>query len=383
MGSSHNEETQAGQGSRELELSEERFRLLVESVVDYAIFMLSPDGFIESWNAGAERIKGYSGEEILGQHISVFYTPDATEQGRPQKLLRIAREEGRVEDTGWRVRKDGTRFWANVVITALRDAGELVGFAKVTRDMTEAHEAEAAREDALRQRREVARLEELDEGRRNFISAVAHDLQTPVTAIAGFAEILLEENVDEDERRDFIRRIEGNAQALEDLIDHLRTFSSLETGRARLDPEPLELAAEVDEVVGRMRPVLGGREVNVDVSGVEVSADRRGLQRILQNLLDNAARHSPREAPIHVRADVPANGEVVVEVEDEGEGIPEDLLPVVFDEYQRGPHGGTGLGLSIVKQYVELHGGEVAVDSVEGEGSTFRFTLPTAGSVGG
>lgn len=383
MGSSHNEETQARQASRQLELSEERFRLLVESVVDYAIFMLSPDGFIESWNAGAERIKGYSGEEILGQHVSVFYTPDATEQGRPQKLLRIAREEGRVEDTGWRVRKDGTRFWANVVITALRDSGELVGFAKVTRDMTEAHEAEAAREDALRQRREVARLEELDEGRRNFISAVAHDLQTPVTAIAGFAEILLEENVDEDERRDFIRRIEGNAQALEDLIDHLRTFSSLETGRARLDPEPLELAAEVDEVVGRMRPVLGGREVNVDVSGVEVSADRRGLQRILQNLLDNAARHSPREAPIHVRADVPANGEVVVEVEDEGEGIPEDLLPVVFDEYQRGPHGGTGLGLSIVKQYVELHGGEVAVDSVEGEGSTFRFTLPTAGSVGG
>lgn len=370
-----------GDGRRALQRSEERFQLLVESVVDYAIFMLSPDGFIESWNAGAERIKGYTEEEILGEHLSVFYTRDAAEEGLPERLLGIAREEGRVEDTGWRVRKGGARFWADVVITALRaDSGDLVGFAKVTRDMTEANVGRAAREEALRQRRQVAHLEELDQGRRNFISAIAHDLQTPVTAIAGFAEILLEEEVDEDERRDFIQRIEGNAHTLEDLIDHLRTFSSLESGRVRLSPEPLALAVQIEEVVGRMGPVLAGHEVEIDVEDVGVSADRRGLQRILQNLLDNAARHSPRDAPIRIRADTGGNGSVLIEVEDEGEGISEELLPLVFDQYQRGQRGGTGLGLSIVKQYVELHGGDVDVDSVEGEGSTFRFTLPRAGS---
>lgn len=383
MGPGEIEDTGGRRALRELERSEERFRMLVESVVDYAIFMLSPDGTVASWNIGAERIKGYSQDAILGRHISVFYPEETEAEGLPDQLLAVARDEGRVADSGWRVRADGSRFWANVVITALRDDdGTLVGFAKVTRDMTEAHEAQAARERALReQRRAVERLEELDEWRRDFLSTVAHDLQTPVSAIAGFADILLtDEDVNEAERRDLLERIAGNAGALNDLIRNLRTFSSLESGRVELDREPLGLADEVETVVAGMEPVLGGHDVQIDVDELEVSADRRGLHRILQNLLSNAARHSPHGAPIRIHADAGPDGTVVVEVRDEGEGIAEDVLPRVFDRYQRGEHGGTGLGLTIVQQHVELHGGEVDAESAEGAGATFRFTLPGARS---
>lgn len=362
---------------RALELSEQRFRLLVDSVVDYAIFMLGPDGTVASWNAGAERIKGYTEDEIVGRHLSTFYPAEDLEDGLPERLLATARDEGSVEHSGWRVRKDGSRFWADVVITALReDDGALVGYAKVTRDMTEVHEAQAAREEALReQRRLVERMEELEEWRRQFISSVAHDLQTPVTAISGFAEILLVEDVDPDERRDFLERIESNAQGLDDLIQHLNTFSSLESGRVDIQPEPLDLAGEVRDVVAAMEPVLGRHAVSIEIADIDVSADRRGLHRILQNLLNNAARHSPAGTEIEIRASV--NGtRVQVEIEDEGQGIDEDVLPHLFERYRSGRGGGTGLGLSIVKQYVELHGGEVGAEAAEGDGATFRFTLP-------
>lgn len=379
MTSSEAEETGERGAVRALQLSEERFELLVDSVIDYAIFMLDPAGHVTSWNTGAERIKGYAEDEIVGRHFSTFYTDEDRDSGLPEHLLGVARDRGRVENTGWRVRKDGSRFWADVVITALReDDGSLVGFAKVTRDRTEAHRAQAAREDALReQRRLVEKLQELDEWRRGFISSVAHDLQTPVSAIAGFAEIMLTDDVSAEERREFIERIEANANALGDLIEHLRTFASLESGRVQIDPQPLDLRAEIEDVVGGMQPVLGDHRVEVDADDVEVSVDRRGLQRILQNLLTNAARHSPVGTRIRVGAIV-EDDTVEIEVEDEGEGIDEELLDVVFERYQRGRGGGTGLGLSIVKQYVELHGGEVGVDTAEGEGSTFRFTLPRA-----
>jgi PAS domain S-box-containing protein len=373
------------EGSGDLRRSEERFRLLVESVVDYAIFMLDPQGRVESWNAGAERLKGYRAEEIVGQPWSTFYPDEARRAGLPTRLLEEARTKGRVEHTGWRVRKDGRRFWADVVITALLDErGELTGFAKVTRDRTAAHLTDQARERALaEQQRAVERLEELDRWRTSFLSSIVHDLQNPVIAIVGFATLLRDGRTPPAlTERDLAERVLSNASTMQGLIDNLRVYGRLAEGRVELDPERLELGGYVRDLLADLAPVLGDHPVDADLDGVVVEADRLGLERILRNLLGNAVRHTPSDAPVHIRADA-RDDVVIVEVADEGEGIPPDLLPRIFDRFAAGEHGGTGLGLTIVRSYVELHGGEVSVASVVGEGTTFRITLPRQGSGAG
>jgi PAS domain S-box-containing protein len=358
---------------------EQRLQLLVDSVVDHAIYMLSPQGLIESWNAGAQRLKGYTADEVLGRHYALFYPQQDREDGLPERLLDEARERGHSAHSGWRVRKDGTQFWADVVITALRgEDGSLAGFAKVTRDMTESHEAEEARRQAMAdQQRALDTLEELDRWRREFISSVVHDVKNPVVAISAFAELALDELPADAPAREFVERILSNADSLDALIDHLRTFALLESGQVDLEPEPIALQGFVDDLLADMEPVVSGHPVDADLDGVEVLADRRGLERILRNLVTNAARHTRAGRRIRIRA---GSGPdlATVEVADDGDGIPEDLLPRLFERFERGHHGGTGLGLAIVKQYVELHGGEVSATSSPGGGSTLRFTLPRA-----
>lgn len=361
-----------------LSQSEERFRLLVDSVMDYAIFMLDVDGHVESWNAGAQRLKGYRADEVLGRHYSTFYTDEDREAHLPDRLLETAEREGRVEVSGWRIRKDGTRFWANVVITALRNEdGTLAGYAKVTRDLTDQHQTREEREQLLaRQQDTLGRLEELDQWRRDFIAAVAHDLRSPVSSIIGFAELMQDGQVaDGAEMARVTERILSNAYAIDALIDHLRTDAMLEAGAVVLQREPMSLRPLLDAVTADMEPVLRGHQVRVDFDDVQVTADRTGLDRILRNLIGNAARHNPSGATIIVRAQ--REGDVaVVSVQDDGAGIGAERLARVFERFERRGGGGSGLGLSIVKQYVELHGGEVSVDSEVGAGSTFRFTLP-------
>jgi PAS domain S-box-containing protein len=363
--------------------SEERFRLLVESVVDYAIYMLDPSGHIESWNAGAERLKGYSAAEAIGRHYSTFYTEEARAAGLPALLLERARTEGRVEHSGWRVRSDGSTFWADVVITALRDhRGEVTGFAKVTRDMTATHLAEEARERALTDRQEaVGRLEELDRWRREFLASVVHDLQNPVIAILGFANLLREgREVPELSDAEVAGRIVTNARAMQHLLDNLRAYGQLSEGRVELEPDRVVLAETVPELLAVLGPVLGERRVQVDVDGAVVHADRLAFDRILRNLLGNAVRHTPATCPVRLRA-WSEDGATILEVADEGPGIPPELVGRLFDRFASGERGGTGLGLSIVRSYMELHGGTVAVDSLPGRGATFRLTFP--GPVGG
>jgi PAS domain S-box-containing protein len=371
-------ETSDARAADRMRQSEQRFQLLVESVVDYAIFMLDPKGIIETWNIGAERLKGYSAEEVVGRHYSTFYPDEDREAGLPERLLETARVRGRVGHSGWRVRKDGTRFWADVVITALHEEdGSLAGFAKVTRDMTESHQIEQARQRALaEQQRAVIALEELDQWRRDFISTVVHDLSSPVIAITGFAQMLLEEaSPEQHEQRELVQRILSNTRSLEDLIDHLRTYSQLEYGRVQLASERIDLDEFVAELLGDLGPMTAEHRVEVDVAPVEVPADRRGLERILRNLIANAVHHTPKGSRILIRARRRRDA-VTVEVSDEGDGIPQELLPRLFGRFERGKRGRTGLGLSIVKQYVELHGGEVSAESAPGGGATLRFTLP-------
>ena len=376
------EERDEGSGARDFQGSEERFALLVESVLDYAIFMLDPEGIVQTWNSGAERLKGYAPSEIIGRSYATFYPEEDRQARLPDRLLERARREGRAHHSGWRVRKDGTRFWADVVITALYEEGQLAGFAKVTRDMTEMHRAQEQREQALaEQRRALEQLEAVDEWRRDFVRSVVHDLQSPVTAIRGFASFLLDDPLPDEERRDLADRIRSNAGSLQDLIDHLKTWALLESGNVELERVVVPLEAFVNDLVEDLQPVLAERSLLVAVGDAAVLADRRGLERVLRNLLVNAARHTrPGEAiEIHART---GGDEVTVSVADAGEGLAEELVPRVFDRFEHGEGSGTGLGLAIVKEYVELHGGAVWVESTPGQGATFSFTLPAANGVG-
>ncbi|MGH3443054.1 MAG: sensor histidine kinase [Nitriliruptorales bacterium] len=242
--------------------------------------------------------------------------------------------------------------------------------------MTAAHETEQARERAVaEQRRALERLEELVRWRKDFIASVIHDLLTPVASIAGFAELLLEGELSDAERRDFLERILSNVQAQQALLDDLVAYAQLESGRLVLVPERLDLTRLVHNLIANMAPVVGDRHLGVATAGVELTADRLALERILRNLLVNAAQHTGEGAAIRVRAREDDDA-VVIEVEDEGSGIPAERLPHVFEPFERGKAGGSGLGLWIVKHHVDLHGGEVSADSEVGKGTVFRLTLP-------
>lgn len=358
--------------------SDQRFRLLVDSVVDYAIFLLDPDGHVTSWNTGAARLKGYTADEVVGHHYSLFYPEESIEQGRPQRLLDQAREGGRASDAGWRVRKDGTRFWADVVLTALTDEGGAVtGFAKVTRDRTADRELAEQRERALEeQRRLVSRLEELDAWRRDFMSSVAHDLQTPVTAIHGFVT-LLRDGVSSEELPIVIDSVLANAGSLQEFVDNLRSYTVLAERDPPLDLRAVELSRFLSRLVAASAPLLDGRPVEVEMAEGEVVADRHGLERIVRNLLTNAARHTPEGTKVTLRARVDETSRIaLLEVADDGPGIAPHLLPRVFERFERGGGGGTGLGLAIARRWTELHGGSISVDSTVGVGTTFRVELP-------
>jgi PAS domain S-box-containing protein len=348
---------------------DEPFRLLVDAVEDYAIFMLSPDGRVASWNAGAGRLKGYDAEEILGRHFSVFYTPEDREAGTPQYLLDRAARDGHVSAEGWRVRSDGSRFWARVVITAMRDAhGDLVGFGKVTRDRTErkAHEEEIARSN-----------EELEA----FVGVVSHDLREPLQVIAAFAELLTRRLAasGDAESRTMAERIDRSATRMRQLVDGVRAYASV-GGR--------ELVMDTVDLGVMARDVLDGLSMRLDEAGVEVvvgplptlRGDATHLGQVLQNLVDNAAKFGATQVRISARR---GPAEWVVEVADDGPGIPAREAGRVFEMFARlgedAEASGSGIGLAICKKAVEAHGGRIWVRPNHGPpagGSVFAFSLP-------
>jgi PAS domain S-box-containing protein len=378
----------------ELHRSEERFHRLVDAVTDYAIFMLDADGYVASWNCGAEKTKGYVAYEIIGAHFSVFYTPEDRAAGKPDDALATVRREGRFEDESYRVRKDGSRFWANVVITALRDArGEITGFAKVTRDLTARRAAEEnarrlvheqiARAASEIERHEMARASRVKD---EFLATMSHELRTPLNAISGWASILRKKPRDED-RLDrglevIARNVKAQARLVNDLLDISRIISGkLELRLKRTEVTPIVLAAA--DVV---RPAADGKGVGlvveVDPHLGETVADPERLQQIVWNLLTNAVRFTPRGGCVTV-ACAREESDVVVRVRDTGAGISGENLPYVFERFMQvdstitRSHGGLGLGLAIVRHLVEGHGGRVAAESEGlGRGATFTVTLP-------
>jgi PAS domain S-box-containing protein len=390
------------QASIALRESEERFRLLIEGARDYALFMLTPDGHVASWNSGATRLKGYTAEAIVGQHFACFYTAEDRARGWPAQLLERALADGYVADEGWRVRSDGSHFWATVVITTLYDtAGNLRGFSKLTRDATERWQAEQAlqQERALLEQRVDVRTAELraanDELARavrlkdEFLAGMSHELRTPLNAILGRAEMLREAFYGPltDRQETTVAVIEESGRHLLSLINDVLDLAKIRSGAAELDINTVGVAGLCQSAVRMISQTAALKRISVhlevDPNVSQVRGDARRLAQILINLLSNAVKFTGPggQVGITVCGD-PERAEVVFTVWDTGIGIAPEDLPRLFQPFTQldsrlsREYEGTGLGLALVKQLATLHGGSVAVISKPTVGSRFSVTLP-------
>jgi PAS domain S-box-containing protein len=368
-------------GERELAVQRERFQLLVEGVKEYAILMLDPDGKIVSWNDGAERIKGYSAAEALGRHFSLFYTPEAVAEGHPEMELRVAQAEGRFEEEGWRVRKDGTRFWASVLITALvSDAGELRGFAKVTRDLTE-RRAQSQERERLQLMAEAASRAKTD-----FLSRMSHELRTPLNAVLGFAQLLGLDAL-RPEQREAVDQIQRAGELLLALIEEILDISMIEGDRLTLSLEPIQVDELVRQCLQIIAPMAAEHGIQIVApphqhTGVFAVADQQRLKQALLNLLSNAVKYNNPHGTIWLTLTAD-DGHTRISVGDSGRGIAPESIERLFTPFERlgaerGDVAGTGLGLSLSKRLVELMGGTLTMESELGKGSVFHIGLERA-----
>ena len=364
------------------------YRLLVESVADYAIFALDTEGHIISWNAGAQRFKGYTEQEILGKHYSIFYPKEDAAAGKPRRLLATAIEKGRVEDEGWRVRKDGTRFWADVVITALRDeTGTLVGFAKVTRDLTERR---AAEERAIADARRLAQVESANRAKSEFLAAMSHELRTPLNAIGGYAE-LIEMGVAgpvSDQQHDYLGRIRTGQRHLLGIINDLLNFSRIESGQVTYELEAVNLHAMVETVIDLVTPQAVAKRIDIvhgpcDDKNAVAWSDRLKSEQIVLNVLSNAVKFTYDNGRVTTTCGV-SDKRAWIAVADTGPGIPEDKREEIFEPFVQlgrslsSTREGTGLGLAISRDLSRAMNGDITVEAAPGGGAKFTIYFPLA-----
>jgi PAS domain S-box-containing protein len=360
-----------------LRQSEEQLRLMVSNSKDYAILMLDPEGRVVSWNEGAERIKGYRAEEIIGQHFSLFYAPEDVINGKPSLELEEATKNERFEDEAWRVRKDGSRFFASVVITALRDEkGLLRGFGKITRDITERKRAE---KHLLKTMRE---LERSNGDLQQFTNVAAHDLQEPLRMVASFTRLLADRyrgSLSSEADEFFAYAVDGCTR-MQRLIADLLVYSRVGANERALRKISSESA--MNEALTNLRATIddSGAVVTHD-SLPAITMDETQLTQVFQNLIGNAIRYRNAEIPrVHVSATRNSGDEWIFSVQDNGLGIDPQDYERIFVLFQR-LHGqnefkGTGIGLAICKKVVERQGGRIWVESQPGKGATFYFSVP-------
>jgi PAS domain S-box-containing protein len=371
-----------------LRQSEERFRLLVESVRDYAIFMLDPQGYITSWNEGAQRAKGYRSAEIIGQHFSRFYTPEDRTHGKPDSILKTAHETGRVHDEGWRVRKDGSRFWADVTITAVRNSqGELQGFAKVTRDITERRENELKIEQKQREINALQKMEAI--GRLS--AGIAHDFNNLVAGILGCAESIEMSVGSRSLIGEDLNEIKKACDRSKVLVRQLIAFSR----RQMAVPKPTQVNTVLKDMTPLIRHSIPSNiklEMNLSPDIPDILADVGQLEQILINVVLNARDAMPKGGRLKIQTRLAMIDEysgvegfpvrpapaVIITVSDTGVGITPQIKEMMFEPFfTTKPVGkGSGLGLSTVYGIVQQNQGGLAVYSEPGIGTTFNILMP-------
>ncbi|HZV90594.1 MAG TPA: PAS domain-containing sensor histidine kinase, partial [Candidatus Nitrosocosmicus sp.] len=403
-----------------LRRSRENFYVVAQGVRDYAILMLDPTGVIITWNEGAQRIKGYTAEQVLGKHFSIFYPEEAIRSNWPQTELERASKNGRFEDEGWRLRQDGSRFWANVVITTLyHPDGSVRGFLKITRDLTErmrseeglrharaelemrvnerttelgeanrALKAEIAERHLLEQelRRRVAGMAEEDRRKNEFLATLAHELRNPLAPIQYAYELMNLAGNNQNLRDEAQGILHRQVQHMVRLIDDLLDLSRITRNKLELRRDRVELSAVIEDAVEIVRPLLEARghdfRMRLAPGPILVHADRTRLAQVFSNLLNNAAKFTDRGGLIRITSER-SDDYVVVHVKDNGIGVAPAMQPRVFDMFVQADRSlertqsGLGIGLTLVKRVVEMHGGTVAVQSEgQGHGSDFSVRIP-------
>jgi PAS domain S-box-containing protein len=352
---------------------QQRLRALIDSVRDHAIFMLDREGRVETWSTGAEGVSGYCRHEIIGQRVQLFYSAEDRGHGLPDELLRQAAAAGRAEDEGWRVRKDGSRFWADEVVTALRDRdGGLTGYTLVMRDLTERRNAELAR----------ARAEEAIRLRDEFLSVASHELRTPLTTLQIELRGLYDQRATcADRVAKRIERSVRNADRLDALIESLLDVSRIATGKLVLRPASVDLSQLVPPVVEEMRLLAAKAGCTLSLSAVGPVCgtwDRPRLQQVLMNLLANAVKYGAG-GPVTITVGTDGD-DAVIEVADKGPGIREQDLARIFRRFERAVsvrhYGGLGLGLYVSREIVRAQGGTIAARNLAGGGACFTVRLP-------
>ena len=361
-------------GGEALRQSEEAFKLLVESIAEYAIFMLDTGGRVVTWNSGAKRIKGYEPEEIVGKHFSIFYPQKRIDDGIPSKLLKRALENGSVEDQGWRIRKDGSRFWGGVRITAIKDqAGIHRGFAKLTHDLTD--------------KRRTEHIEQASKRKDLFLATLAHELRNPLAPLLAGSEILLGDPSATTTVKKiaamFSRQVGQMSRLIEDLVD----ISRITSGKIVLRKERSFLSEVLERAIEAARPEMDVKGhsfiIHPAIPGIEMECDPVRVTQAVGNLLGNAVKYTPGGGTIRLAVAVTAPSMVQISVRDNGMGIPQSAMPEIFELFERGiatETDGLGIGLALVKKIAELHGGTIqAFSEGEGKGSEFFLTLPFVG----
>ena len=359
---------------------EERFRLFMESVKEYAIFMLDPTGRVVDWNAGAEHILGY-GSEILGQPFAVFFPPDDRSNGVPERELTLAAETGQCSDDRWHMRKNGSYFWAFGITTAMRDENDtLKGFAKILRDSTERKRFE----EQLDEKNKA--LQQADRQKDEFLAMLAHELRNPLAPIFNAVSVLQHDSIGSEIGRQALAIVDRQARSLGRIVDDLLEVSRVTTGKIELRKQLVDLNDIMNNAVLACRPALDGRNHRLELSlpseRLWVYADATRIEQVVTNLLNNAAKYTPDGGTISLTAFREAD-RAILRVTDTGVGIPAEFLPHVFDMFAQGDHtvsraqGGLGIGLTLVQKLVAMHGGAVQAHSKgPGEGSQFAVSLP-------
>ncbi len=372
------------QAEEALRNGEQKFNLLMSGVQEYAIFMMDPAGRVVEWNLAAERLLGYTLEEIKGQHFSIFWTPKEGEPGgEADQELKAAAVSGRASDDRWHIRKDGTHFFANGITSALRDAqGNLRGYAKVLRDNTERKRFE----EELRAK--TVALEEADKRKNEFLAMLAHELRNPLAPLSTAVMLLQSPRCTTEMRAETVQVMERQVQKLTRLINDLMDVSRITSGKVQLKRERIDLRTVIQNATHTARPLIDEHHHVLNVTLPDeplwLTADSTRLEQVFENLLNNAAKYTDGGGQIMVTVQR-FDGEAVVEVKDSGMGIPPELLPHIFDLFTQADRsldraeGGLGIGLTIVRSIVEMHEGSIRVATEGlGKGSTFSVRLPLA-----